>query len=311
MVSQFQDPSLVNQNKNLLAEISNISNQIDFLQKKQELLQNSTNSYRDTMSQLLDLQKANTQKGIATSTEAQQNLANATKLYLENQQQFQALNTTIAQKNEALQQTRRQSELISNQLNEQSRQANEAYDSQVTRHNLKTAAIKLMVLIPLLIIIAYFFVKKRESIYIKMINAVGIAVIIKIAMVMHEHFPSRLFKYILILALIALVVRALLGLLRAAAKPQKNWLLKQYKEAYKKLMCPMCEYPVNPGILKYAAFTQSSGKNAAVAEIENLPSVEKYTCPGCGEHLFEKCTACQHTRHSLLPFCENCGNEKK
>ncbi|MHC4105255.1 MAG: double zinc ribbon domain-containing protein, partial [Planctomycetota bacterium] len=35
-----------------------------------------------------------------------------------------------------------------------------------------------------------------------------------------------------------------------------------------------------------------------------------YTCPACGTELYEKCDKCSDIRHSLLPFCEHCGNEK-
>ncbi len=310
-LAQFQDQTLVKQNEPLLSKETEYSKQVDLLRKKQDLLQTSISSYRDTMNQLLDLQKASTQKGAAISATAQQNLDNATKLYLQGQQQFQTLNNSIAEANDEWQQTRKKSDAIADTLNEQAKKGYETYDKQLLHHNLKIAALKLLVLIPLLLITAYFFIKKRHSIYARMIAAVGFAIIAKIVVVMHEHFPARIFKYLLILVLIFLVVRALITLLRRINSPKIDWLLKQYKAAYKNLFCPICEYPIHPDALKYSAVLQSNVNNITFADSNRLHNIEKYSCPSCGTGLYRKCEVCEHTRHTLLPFCENCGTEKK
>ena len=310
-LTRFQNQTLVKQNETLLNQANDYSKQMESLRRKQDLLQTSINSYRDTMTQLLDLQKASAQKGLTISAITQQNLDSATKLYLEGQQQFQTLNSSITEANDTLQQARKKSAVITDVLNEQTKQGYESYNAQVLQHNLKAAALKLMVLIPLLLITAYFFVTKRHSIYIRMIAATGIAIIAKMVMVMHEHFPARMFKYLLISLLLILVARALIGLLRRMTAPKPSWLLKQYKEAYKKLLCPICEYPIHPEAIKYSALIQPNVKNITFGDSSRLHNIEKYSCPSCGTGLFKKCTVCEHTRHSLLPFCENCGTESE
>jgi len=34
------------------------------------------------------------------------------------------------------------------------------------------------------------------------------------------------------------------------------------------------------------------------------------TCPACGERLYDACGKCNSIRHSLLPYCESCGQEE-
>lgn len=301
--THYQDPVLIKQKAALTQQDQTLSQEMNTIHKQQELLQTSINSYRDTMNQLLDLQKSNTQKNTTTTAETQQNLANATKLFLENQQRFQALNSTASQTNDTLQQVRNKTEKINNQLSEQTERGNKEYNSQLQSHNIKVALLQLALLIPLLLITAYFFKQYRLTIYKSMIIAVGVALILKIVMVMHEHFPSRAFKYIFILVLIVLVIRTLKNLLRMMLSPKSNWLQKQYREAYKKMQCPVCEYAIRPGVLKYATLE----KNIRLSD--NLPNIETYSCPSCGVHLFEKCSQCGNSRHSLLPFCETCGKE--
>lgn len=305
---QYQDPVLVTQKNNLLEQEKKWKEQINTQSKQQSLLQKSTDGYRDTMNQLLDQQKLSAQKSMSFSAENQQNLASATKLFLDNQQKFQNLNNTITQTNVSLQQVRDQLDLINEKLDKQTKVADEEYNKQLQTHNLIIALCQLALLIPLLIITILLFRRYGQTIYRPMIMAIGLAIVLKIAMVMHDYFPSRFFKYILILILIALVTHALIKMLRMLVKPKSDWLLKQYKEAYKKLQCPSCEYPIRPGIVKYAALTQDKLKNLMFED--KLETIEQYSCPCCGIQLYEKCPQCKNTRHSLFSYCEMCGSSK-
>lgn len=305
---KFKDKTLVTQEDALNRQLTTLNQTIAAETQQQSLLKTSIDGYRDTMNQLLDLQKSSVQKGVTFSAEAQQNLANATNLYLDSQQKFQNLNRSITDANAQAQQLQTRIDSIDSTLRKQSEQAYGVYNSQLTRHNLKLAAIQLVILLPLLIITAYFFQKYRHSIYRSMIMAVGAAIILKIILVMHQHFPARFFKYLLILALLYLVVRALKAMLHMVVAPQTNWLMKQYREAYQRLQCAICQYPIQPGIFKF--FLPQTPKDQELANVSYLENVDTYSCPSCGEHLFEKCGQCQHTRHSLLIYCDHCGAKK-
>jgi predicted RNA-binding Zn-ribbon protein involved in translation (DUF1610 family) len=154
------------------------------------------------------------------------------------------------------------------------------------------------------------FLKKRESIYVTLIYAYGVAVVAKVGLVMHEYFPSRYFKYVLILVSLAIVIRILVALLRTIGRPGRDWLLKQYREAYETFFCPICDYPIRRGPLKYLFWTRRSIKKLTNPPASAAESHEPYTCPICGTKLYEECDQCHAVRHSLLPSCEKCGAEK-
>jgi predicted RNA-binding Zn-ribbon protein involved in translation (DUF1610 family) len=99
-------------------------------------------------------------------------------------------------------------------------------------------------------------------------------------------------------------------LIRRTISPKKDWLLKQYQESYDKNICPICSKPIRIGPLRYVA----PAKRRGFALIGQGAEVEKqypYTCPSCGTQLYEKCNKCSDIRHSLLLFCEHCGNKKE
>lgn len=113
------------------------------------------------------------------------------------------------------------------------------------------AGLKLVVLIPLLVVAVMLFLKLRSGLYVPTVYAFGIAVLVKVGSVIHDYSRARYFNGVLILAALATALRVLLYLLRMVAFPKKEWLLKQYREAYEAFPCPICSYPIRRGPLKY------------------------------------------------------------
>mgnify|MGYP005855973889 CR=1 FL=1 len=143
-------------------------------------------------------------------------------------------------------------------------------------------------------------------------GSTAIAVYIKAAVVMHERFPSRYFKYILTIFLLCLVRWGFVWLMRRMVKPKLDALMKQYRQAYERFLCPICEYPIRRGPRKYLYWTRRTvhkitlSGNISANDDENKP----YTCPYCRTELFEKCESCGAIRHSLLPSFKQCGAVK-
>jgi predicted RNA-binding Zn-ribbon protein involved in translation (DUF1610 family) len=306
---KYQDPVLVKQKETFNKQFSKLSSTIEEHHQQQTILQTSINSYRDTMNQLLDLQKASIQKGMTFSPESQNNLQNVTNLYLDYQKRFQNLNSSITKDNLEVQQLQNKIKEIDDQLSIQNEKAYKEYNDSWIKHNWAMAGLQLLVLIPLLLITAYLFKSYRHSIYKPMIVAAGVAVFLKIAMVMHEYFPSYIFKYLLILALLYITAITLISMLRMIAAPKPDWLQKQYREAYQKLLCPICQFSIKPSITKF--FPTENKNIVPMSNYSYLDKVDAYTCPSCGESLFEKCTNCSHVRHSLLMYCDYCGIKKE
>lgn len=260
------------------------------------------------MNQLLDLQKASIQKGVTFSPESQKNLQNVTDLYLDYQKQFQDLNSSITKDNLEAQQLQNKIKEVNDKLVKQNEQAEKEYNELWVKHNWAMAGLQLIILIPLLLVSALLYRKYKTTIYRAMILAVGIAVFLKISIVMHQYFPSYLFNYLLILILIALTIQTLISMLRMVNSPKPAWLQKQYQEAYQKAQCPECQFSIKPSVSKL--FYPDAKGNLPVANYSYLETVDKYTCPSCGVLLFEKCSDCSHLRHSLLGYCDNCGAKK-
>lgn len=305
--TRLMDPQLRSRAEALRKQLDETQRSIADQQARQQILRDSTSNSQTTMNQLLEFQKLSLQQSVKPTSEEKQALADSEQRFLANQQQYQQLNQQLADLNEQLRTLESQQRANEEALEKARDPIRKEFGALQRGHNLSVAAIKLSVLVPMLIATIVLFLKKRESIYAPFVYAFGIAVAAKVTLVMHEYFPSRFFKYILIAALLAIVTKALVTLIRMVAHPSRQWLLKQYREAYESFLCPVCGYPIRRGPLKYLFWTRRSIRNLVPATAAGSTSEEKYTCPACSTRLYEECESCHGVRHSLLPSCEHCG----
>ncbi len=292
-------------------QLTGIQRNIGNQQQRQSILRDSTNSSQQTMNQLLGIQRLSLEKGLPLSESEQKALDESKQLFLANQKQYQTLNEDIARLQEEERTLLERKRGTEESLEHQREPARWEFQRLEKRHNLKLAALKLVVLIPLLLVVLVLFLKKRASIYVPFIYASGAALLAKIVLVIHEHFPTRYFKYILLLALLIAVAKILIYLLRAMAFPKKDWLLKQYREAYERFLCPVCSFPIRRGPLRFMFWNRRTIEKLKSREVGAVELDECYTCPSCGTPLFEKCESCKATRHSLMPACDKCGALKE
>lgn len=302
------DQALVAQQAGLVEEQEATRRQIQGQGERQDLLRRSTENSRETMNQLLEMQRLALQQGVKPSAAEQAALAESQQLFLSNQRRFQALNEEIVALTEQQRAAEARIARQEKRLEELRLPVREEYGRLARRHELRLAALQLAVLLPLLALTAYLLVNQRGKPFAPLAYAAGIAVACKVALVMHQYFPSRYFKYVALLAVLAVVVKLLVHLLRAAARPARAWLLRRYREAYEQFRCPTCNSPIRRGPLKFLLRTKRAVVNPAAAAGDADPG--PYTCPACGERLYEECGACHATRTSLLPWCERCGAEK-
>ena len=290
-------------------QLAELSRQIDNQNELQKLLGTSSQNLQQTISQLLDLQKRGLEKNVAFSDKEQANVTSSLALFLDNQKKYQDLNQSLSEMLRQKQAIEAEKQKTEQQLEEQRKPAKEEYERLNERHRWKLASYQLAVLLPLLAIAAVLAVKKRGGLYYPLYLAFGAATLLKMAVVIHEYFPSQYFKYILIGALIIVVVRLLMHFLRATAFPKLQSLLKQYREAYECFLCPACEYPIRIGPRRFLFWTRRT-VNRLVVPNPVREEEEAYICPACGTSIFEECPSCHKIRHALLPHCEHCGNEK-
>jgi predicted RNA-binding Zn-ribbon protein involved in translation (DUF1610 family) len=307
--AKYIDPEVVGKHNSLKENLDGIRKNIQNQQEQQRVLQDSSDNLQETINQLLSIQRQSIEKNFDFPEENKQTLVESQKLFLENQRKYQHLSRGIGELTIEQQKLDRELTLVSKQIESQRVLARKEYNGLMSKHRWKVAALKLAVMLPVLLIAAWFFQKKRSGNYGPIVYSAFIAVFVQISLVVHEYFPRRYFKYIAILVVIGIVLKLLVYLLKRIVSPQKAWLIKQYQEAYDRNICPICGKPIRIGPLRYAART---GRRALVWAAQGSESDEQqiYTCPSCGTELYGKCEKCSDVRHSLLPFCEHCGNEK-
>ncbi len=305
----YLSPALLHDSAAAGDQLAELGRKLQDQRNRQSLLRDGTSRYETTMRQLVELQRLNVEKGIASDEASQKALAESVTFFLANQKADQALSETITKLTEesgALEAKRRD---IEQKLDAERGPAHEEFERLEQHHGRKLAWFKLAFLLPLLAIVAVLFLKRRNSGFAPIIYATGIAVLWQTIMVIHQHFPTRHFKYIAVGALIAAVVWMLVALLRMLRAPKRDWLLRQYREAYERFLCPTCEYPIHRGPRKDLFWTRKTVKKLIVPTLAEGAKDEAYTCPACGSHLFEECNGCHAIRHSMLPYCEKCGME--
>ncbi len=291
-------------------QVADLTRQIENQTEKQRLVGDSSRNLQQTINQLLELQKLGMQNSIAFSDTEQANFTSSLNLFLDNQKKYQELSQTVSDMLERKQGLVREKERMEQEIERQRQPARMEFNTLSQRHRMKVACLQLAILLPILAVAAAVIIKKRSSIYFPLFLAFGVATLIKVAFVVHEYFPSRYFKYILIGGLLIVVARLLIYFIRTIAFPRTQWLVRQYREAYERFLCPVCEYPIRTGPRRFLFWTRRT-VNKIVVPTDRADQEENYTCPSCGSRLFEECSSCHKIRHVMLPHCSHCGAQKE
>lgn len=307
---QHLDKELVARRDALEKQVADLTRQIENQTEKQRVVGDSSRNLQQTINQLIELQKLGMQKSIAFSETEQENFTSSLKLFLDNQTKYQELSQAVSDMLDRKQGIVREMELTEKEIERQCKPARDEFMRLSEKHRLNLALLQLAILLPILIVAAGVIIKKRSSIYFPLFLAFGAATLIKVALVVHEYFPSRYFKYILIGCLLIVVARLLIYFIRTIAFPKAQWLVKQYREAYERFLCPVCEYPIRIGPRRFLFWTRRTVNKIVVPGDHGILE-EKYTCPSCGCNLFEECPSCHKVRHAMLPNCSHCGTEKE
>lgn len=307
--AKFVSRELLVRRADLAKQIEAVSEQIKFQTDKQRLAADSSRNLQQTITQLTELQKLGLQKNTPLPEAEQANFNRTLNSFLEVQRRYQELGETTAAELDRKRKLTADLEQLDEQLRLQRIPAQEEYNLAFERHRMRSALLQLGIFVPLLAFAAIVLIKKRAGLYSPLWLAFGTATLVQIALTMHEYFPSRYFKYILIVALLIAIGALLVHFIRLTAFPKIQSLFKQYREAYERFLCPVCEYPIRTGPRRFLFWTRRT-VNKVIVPLEHAEHDEVYTCPSCGHELFEKCTKCEHVRHAMLPHCAHCGDEK-
>ena len=304
------DVALRDRSKELTTEIGNLDRRIARLQEEQRILSDGSRNLQDTITQLVELQKLSLQKELALSDSDQQNLASTLNQFLETQTAFQTFNQNLHDQAEQKRLAEDEKQELDAQINELLIPAREEYNELLRKHRMWLATLELCLLVPLLIAAGFLVIRRNHSVYFPVFLAFGMATLFKAYWVVNKYFPAQYVKYILILTLLAGVGKVLVHAIGIVAFPGKKWLQKQYREAYERFLCPICEYPIRTGPRRFLYWTRRT-VHKTIPHSGDPEAEQTYTCPSCGTRLFEECSSCQHVRHSLLTHCSSCGEEKQ
>jgi len=304
------DQQLEAKQKELEADIARVDREIQNKRDEMRIVSDSSQNLQKTINQLIELQKLSVQKSVALSETEQANLSASLSHFLESQKRYQAHNAELSQLTDQKRNLTAEKLRTEKQIEQQRKPAREEYRRLSEKHDMRLACLQLLILIPLLAAGAFLIVKKRSSIYFPLFLGYGAATLLKVSLVIHEYFPSRYFKYILILGLLIAVAKLLIHFIRVVAFPKARWLTKQYREAYERFLCPICEYPIRTGPRKFLFWTRRTVNKNVIPKDSSKDESESYACPACGTVLFEECSECRNIRHALLPHCQHCNAEK-
>jgi len=308
--SKYVDQAQIEKKANLEKQITDLEREISDKSEQQRLVSDSSQNLQRTVNQLLELQKLSIQKEVPLSESEKDNLSTSLTHFLESQKTYQSLNQNMADLTSRKLQLQEDKRQIDESLTTQREPAQKEFEKLSDLHRLKLAFYQLLILVPLLLVAGFLLIRKRGSIYFPLFYAFGGATLVKVGFVIHEYFPSRYFKYILIVGLLGVVGRLLVYFIRIIAFPKIDWLLRQYREAYELFLCPICEYPIRTGPRKFLYWTRRTVQKVLPRE-DSSAKEEPYSCPSCGTLLFEKCSSCSNIRHSMLAHCEHCGAKKE
>jgi len=308
------DETLRQRADDLQNEIAATETKIERQTEVQGDLKRGMDNARETMQQMMDLQRLSLERQATPTDEERNALATAQQRFLDAQNRFEEANNEIAALNEKRFELRQELDTVQEQLSEQEKPAREEFEQLMRAHQFRVASWKLLFIVPLFALAAWLFYRKRRSPYRAICLAALLATFWKVGVVMFDYFPREFFKYIAIFAAIGIVLWFLVWLLRNAAKPNRDLILNRNREAYRSHNCPVCAYPIARGPLRFALWTRkgpqisvaAGNANGLEQEAEDTP----YACPSCGTTLFETCGECGKPRHALLPYCEHCGDEQ-
>ena len=300
---------LVAKQKDLDARIGGVDRDIANKRDEMRIVSDSSQNLQKTINQLIELQKLTVQKSVSLPETEQANLSGSLAHFLESQKLYQSHNAELSRLTDQKRKLEAEKLDTENQIEQQRKPAREEFQKLNRKHNIRLACLQLLILIPLLAAGAFLIIKKRASIYFPLFLGYGGATLLKVSLVIHEYFPSRYFKYVLILGLLIAVAKLLIYFIRVVAYPKAQWLTKQYREAYERFLCPVCEYPIRIGPRKFLFWTRRTVNRIVLAKDPRKD--EPYACPACGTSLFEECSQCHNIRHTLLRHCHHCNAAKE
>lgn len=279
------DADLSERSKDLQLQIIKLEARVAQLEELKGNRTEARNSADATLRQFTEQHRFELEQGNQPSEVLVGALDAARTSFLEASRSFEEANAQVASLQQQLNELRGERDSLEERIADQRKLGQEEFQELWETHRYKVAALKLVFVVPLFLLAAQQSSRRRGTLLEPFTRALLLASFWWIGVVMHQHFPADFFKYIAILAAIAIVSVGLMRSLRTASRPRPDVKLRRRREAYEHHRCPECAYPV----------PEETG--------------EAMSCAACGVDLFVACESCGKIRHALLPHCRHCGAE--
>ena len=305
--NKYVDSRLESQRKSLVNSKQLTERKINNYKRQQNIISSNINSFDSTIRQLSNI-KQNIIKQNENEYEKIEIINNSLQMFLESQRKYlehnQKIHDLLAQKYSL----QNKIENIDRKLDDQRDTARQEYSKAQAKHKFYVAVMKISFCLLLIAVATFSLYKKRKSNYNFIFISLFLAACIISYQVMHSIFPNEVFKYVMIVSLIAVLISLIIYVVKINIQPSLHKLQKKYREAYEKFVCPNCGFPIRMGPLMFLPWMKSFIKNNSISNYEG--KLVPYVCPNCNTNVFEKCNFCGDICFSLLPGCQSCGNEK-
>ena len=249
------DQDLLEQERDVQARIREGKSRISRLQRKKSLLEDSIANLQQTINQL----RAMTNQGEDRSTSRDdifdwETVNESLSAFLKNQKEYQTINKQIAEAQNTLDELQGRLESIQGQLDTQRDKAREEYRKRQHDHRKMISFFQLLFALAVFAVSVFVACKRRRHMYSKIFMALAAASFVRMVQVAHRFFPAFYFKYLAIIALIIAAVYLVVYLVRQIASPRRDLVMKKFKEGYERFVCPVCEFPMRLGPIRFGTF---------------------------------------------------------
>jgi len=250
---QHSDPSLKDELEALEAQLQELNHEHELISQQREFIKDSSSSLKVTVDNLFKLKDRSQQ---LISEEQFGHVLSSLDRIIRIQDEFKTTADSYIRVTNDKFALQKKIASLKRRIEDERRATAKLFSAKMNRHRIKTTIVKMLFLVPLVLICTVLLVKKRKSIYRMIYASTAIAIYIKTSLVIHDYFPSPYFKYILTICMLGIVGWGFVWLIRRLVKPKIDILLKQYREAYERFLCPVCEYPIRTGPRKYLYWTR-------------------------------------------------------
>jgi predicted RNA-binding Zn-ribbon protein involved in translation (DUF1610 family) len=205
-----------------------------------------------------------------------------------------------------------ENEKVQSQINEVNMVADTAYQVEMRSYEMKVFLIRLLIVLPILVLGIFFFMKKRQHKYWPLFFGFSLFSVWAFFFGLVPYLPSYggYIRYGVGIILCILIGYYAINRIRKYMEQKQSELKVSSSERAKKVMTETAEKSlanhVCPSCGKDFIIKKWDAPNVRNIDTEAYKLVTDF-CRYCGLELFKKCASCGNKNFAHLPYCSCCG----